>query len=614
MPAAIKFWPFRTTIDGFLEIASGVSAFALIIWVMYFCSYGIDFTDDSYYAIWLSVPYNYDWSLSQYGFFYHPLHKIFGGDIAMLRRANALVTVALGWLLFAELLRQQGTRVMQSAAGRWLFAFGFAPVSLVLFMTWLITPNYNTLAFQGLAVTAFGLAATGCDESGARRRIGWIVLGLGGWIVFMAKPSSLLILGPLVFGFLLLAGRFEIRGCLIAAVTAICALLTSAMVIDGSLARFADRMMVAKSLIEMLGGHHSIANSLRWDDTLLNQNDYLTIAGLATPIVVAAVLLQAQSLWSRLLGVSICALGIGWLCAVIAGVERKGLTLSTKPGLMLWSIPLAAVAIIVLLRKGWRFSGKGRTGWSMTALLIAMPYAFAFGTNNNYRLQQSWAGAFWVMAAAALLVTFLQTERLLRILPAFAIGSQLLAAWLIQQGIEAPYRQPHSLRENRHPTTLAGTGTVLMLADDYSRYIKEARDKATNAGFRPGMPIIDLSGQSPGMALALGAISPGQAWHIGGYPGSDALSRAALLRAPCEQLAGAWILEEPGGPRRLSSEVLKAIGADLESDFTPVGTWMTAKGAGGYPQARQQRMLKPTRPQVDATRACEAARRSQTSG
>ena len=35
--------------------------------------------------------------------------------------------------------------------------------------------------------------------------------------------------------------------------------------------------------------------------------------------------------------------------------------------------------------------------------------------------------------------------------------------------------------------------------------------------------MIDLTGQSPGILYAIGAVNVGQAWTIGGYPGSKRL-------------------------------------------------------------------------------------------
>ena len=116
--------------------------------------------------------------------------------------------------------------------------------------------------------------------------------------------------------------------------------------------------------------------------------------------------------------------------------------------------------------------------------------------------------------------------------------------------------------------------------------------------------MIDLSGQSPGILYALHAESIGQAWTIGGYPGSLKLATAALRRVSCDKVATAWLLVEPKGPRSIPDELLSNFGANLAEDYDSVATWRTAEGAGGYQGQRIQMLLKPTRSKSIAVQAC----------
>jgi hypothetical protein len=51
-----------------------------------------------------------------------------------------------------------------------------------------------------------------------------------------------------------------------------------------------------------------------------------------------------------------------------------------------------------------------------------------------------------------------------------------------------------------------------------------------------------------------------------------------------------------------------SFGANMATDFEIVGTLKTAKGAGGFKQARIQQFLKPIRSVEDAMTACVASR------
>lgn len=74
-----------------------VGTVLLIWWLLRYSTYGIDFTDESFYLVWISNPFIYDGSITQFGFVYHPLYMLLGCDIAALRQANILITFALAW-------------------------------------------------------------------------------------------------------------------------------------------------------------------------------------------------------------------------------------------------------------------------------------------------------------------------------------------------------------------------------------------------------------------------------------------------------------------------------------------------------------------------------------
>src|ERR1700738_1930606 len=73
--------------------------------VMLRCRSGFDFTDEGFYLNWISNPWNYHSSVSQFGFVYRPLFKLVGGDIVLLRQANVLILFALAWALCFVLFR-----------------------------------------------------------------------------------------------------------------------------------------------------------------------------------------------------------------------------------------------------------------------------------------------------------------------------------------------------------------------------------------------------------------------------------------------------------------------------------------------------------------------------
>ena len=174
-----------------------------------------------------------------------------------------------------------------------------------------------------------------------------------------------------------------------------------------------------------------------------------------------------------------------------------------------------------------------------------------------------------------------------------AIAVQAITAILLQTGLEKPYRQPQPLRLNSSIVEIGPQKSQLILSQGYADYISSAVSVSRRVGFEPKTPIIDLTGQSPGILFALEADSIGQAWIIGGYPGSLNFAKAALARTSCEKISIAWILFESSRPRSIPTEVMLSVGSDFYSAYKQVGVWQIADGAGGYKARNTQELYKP---------------------
>src|SRR6266404_6208219 len=83
--------PFAARMEWIALAISVVASVLLLGWVMLRCRSGFDFTDEGFYLNWISNPWNFRSSVTQFGFVYHPLYKLVGGDIVVLRQANVLI-------------------------------------------------------------------------------------------------------------------------------------------------------------------------------------------------------------------------------------------------------------------------------------------------------------------------------------------------------------------------------------------------------------------------------------------------------------------------------------------------------------------------------------------
>ena len=79
--------------------------------------------------------------------------------------------------------------------------------------------------------------------------------------------------------------------------------------------------------------------------------------------------------------------------------------------------------------------------------------------------------------------------------------------------------------------------------------------------------MIDLTGEGPGTLYAIGAKAIGQAWMIGGVPGSNKMAVAMLNRVSCRDIAETWLLVDPDSRFKLSPSILSNFGLNFERDF-----------------------------------------------
>jgi hypothetical protein len=184
-----------------------------------------------------------------------------------------------------------------------------------------------------------------------------------------------------------------------------------------------------------------------------------------------------------------------------------------------------------------------------------------------------------------------------------ALPMVLLTAAVIASVMTAPYRQVVPVFAQETPTRVGPSGTLL-LAPDFARAIDDLRHEASRAGFTPGTPVIDLSGQMPGLIYALEGAAAGAPWIIGGYPGSNAVGLRTLARTSCATLARAWLIYEPGGARVIDPAVLSAAGATLD-DWQPVTSEAITTAPG---TSRRITLLAPSGSNADRRAACETAR------
>jgi hypothetical protein len=582
-----------------------VAVGVLILWrLLSSCSYGFDFTDESFYLILIDNPFLFRIGIHQFGFIYHPLWAFVGKDIALLRQANVLITMGLAFVLSLLLLRGDDKNVGNSSESMakvwWVgLGFGLSTVASVVFF-FFFTPSYNSLAFQALLVAAIGL--TMADRSFSRNSIiGWVLLAIGGWLAFMAKPTTAAALAVFALSYVVLAriARPALLG--LAMGMALLLLVGFAYAVDGSPMVFIARLSesIANTQVFDIGQ----ANWLRMDTLNLTSDEWfyqlLVVAVVWLGIMASATCgwEVGKSRWRSLVG---AAGRVGWLVLFVVAVATS---VAIGFDLTSWRhageyrvLPLAGIGLGAVLGSfsvwRWRMLAMvDRRVWCSVVLLLLVPYAAALGSNNNYWRVMQWAGFFWVCAGIVLLVRLYDGGgRHLACLLAIAVA-QVISINCIMLNIEHPYRQTKPLLQNNEVVNLHLHGSPILLSKGFADYIGALRMRAAENGYVPGTPVLDLTGRYPGALFVLGAKPVGTAWLNGAYSCSVRMATHILDHVPANELRSAWVLTEPEGPSPLPVSLLKRYGLSLEKDYGLVAIFFAPEG--GDSSGAMQYLYKP---------------------
>lgn len=573
---------------------------------LWLCRYGMDFTDEGFYLVWAADPFIYSASSTQFGFVYHPLYLLLGGDIALLRQANMLLTVgSAGVLVYATLQTLHGKDTF-SRYQHWSISAGLGVAVLLVFQLWLPTPNYNSLAMQALCLATSGLIWSSKDSNPGSLR-GWLLVGVGEWLLFLAKPTSALAFACFATIYVIFARKLRPSLIAMSILIATSLLILSALLMDGSIQAFVSRLRDGAQMYAILGAGH--ASLLRLEpltlDPAVRQALWIMTAAATVVIALNGMPHRAAKAGGAILLLCVAALS----CWILFGMPARPFQVGTMQELIVASIPFGMVLAGLALHRLKTPKTLTSSGLALALLLIALPYAFVFGTNGNYWGMATRAAIFWVLGGLVFLRFPSDPARTLGVLLASAFCMQALTVAQLHNATAKPYRQAEALSQQHTPITLPGTGSRLLLGTEYGRYVDSITNLAKMTGFPNGTPVIDLSGHSPMVLHIMAAKSIGQPWTVGGYAGSNDLATWMLARVDCDELAEAWLLVEPEGPRKLQAgPLLSAFGADYDTDYTTVGHLRTPSGKGGFSDSFRQELRKPTRQQDQAKQACQTAR------
>lgn len=583
-----------------LLLCTTVAAVFFFVGMLYVSAFGFDVTDEGAWMQW-AAPSAYIGGFTRFGFAYHPLYLLLDGDLLSLRRMNLWIMGIAAVLCAATVLRALFPAARLGAFPLAMLAVALAPAALLFNQNIAPTPSYNSLTLLAMLIAVAGAFAA--ERLPTRRSVvGWFALGVGGWLLFLARPTGAALLVIAVVVFLRTSGRWNLALAAASAAVATAGVFMTGMVIDGSPVAMIENMAGGairySSNVPGYTPLHMLSRFVR--PNLWQMVAAALIAGSAVGAVYATRRMRSDTLallLPLLLPMVLILIGFGVFPRFFAPLQ----------GMLVGAPSLAmAVAAWQAWRSGISESRDARV-LAESVFLMLLPMIWAFGSNITY--YRGNAGIFYVLAGASLLRLLPKTIRrdatVLR-LGAYALAVQLCVGVTGAGFLASPYRHPGPLLAAGSPLRLGRSTQPVRVDAKYAAYFDEAAAAAQRAGLPMGTWIIDLTGVSPGLLHHFGAFGAGSPWLIGHYDTRDRQAFVMLAHESCAVMAGAWVLDEPGSRWRISASVLKSYGADLQSDFEAVAAWPSLDSPTTGGAGLRQILYRPTRAAADAAAACRA--------
>ncbi|HYG27095.1 MAG TPA: hypothetical protein VD906_09320, partial [Caulobacteraceae bacterium] len=428
--------------------------------------------------------------------------------------------------------------------------------ALATYGLWLLTPAYNLLANASAALVfagVLGWATYPPQLSRGLDRFASLLVGMGGAYAFFAKPTFALLAG-LAAGVVLLGGSKRsgwprvLERAAIAGLS--CVLLTWLHIV--TVTPLHAFIATISAGLEVLNFGNSLTTlpiktvrELAHAPAVLFAAGGLLLICLVRSEAAGARERTALRVIAGLLGAASVAL---FFHASFAALRSSSGIIGTAIGPYAVSVVLAQLSYAVL---GARLDRASLIRLTPILLLLALPFAIAFGTVNNI-VRQTGLSLFAVFLASLFAARLLSLPRTAAIFQAALSASVIL---LVALGALAPYGLAEPIHRQRSQVEAPFTGDRLFVDQATGRYIAELQRVSKAAGISPQTPVVDLSGPGPGTVLFLGGRPPAFPWVVPNYANSEGLADAVWQSMSEAEREQAWIVG-PISPKFLDSRLV----------------------------------------------------------
>lgn len=511
---------------------------------------GFEFTDESFYLLNALHWQEFTAVYSLFGAYLQVPMQLSGNSLVVMRLLSLLTLASSGAWLGHELQRHIGAGNTAARMARQFYWLAGAAGGLYFFgvLSTVRASSYNTIALSTAAI-ATALLLRGIDAKPGWRRLACtaaygFVMGICG----LSKGSTGFLVGCLHFAYFAFANpRWYWRGVgeLVAGVVLGLGIQLTLMTVAHPAwvqALQAGASLFAYDTGGKLGG---MVNSFRWDIQRLARWAPLALAALAAWTFLVRFLLKKQQ--QAVAGcIALLMLGV-----VISLWLQKDLVEYWWPAALMMVLGLYTLQAKERRQPFSMASAKRELGLGI--LLLCLPFAFSFGTNMS---------VLWHSQAAAMFVVLLLLMRIERVWQEGRINASVVGVAICLLCIpplvfqlraaydsDAVFRLGGALLSQSEPH-LTSVG-IVKVDTDTGRTLSNLQVAAKQAGLAPGTPILDFTGDGPGIVLAMSGRPLGVPWLVGGYDNSSLWAGRLIESLPASAVQGAWILTSLDNPRSI---------------------------------------------------------------
>ena len=535
---------------------------------------GLDLTDEGSRLHIIAFPTLY-FRVSQFGFVFNPIFNVLGRDIVLFRLFGFVSMLLLSLYMFSRilgLLRHEigpiGTRDFV------VLVLIFASSAILFYGSWLPTPNYNTLNMFGCFLVAAGLVPRPNFVLSSNPRpisllaIDGSLLAIGLAVCFLAKPTTPVVLAPLV---LLVVAQAD-RSVMLAAIViggSSAIVIATLFAIDATPNAIIDRYADERAWRHILQSGHDFKSLLTFSTYHLTEEHGLTCM-FAIAVSLFFVRVGSRNARHSTFGKRSVAV---WFIVLAAGTFGIHFYAIAWNQMLPLTIPIYATVSAGCLLMTCRWTDAS-INWGMltsAGVLMVFPFAVGFGSASKLLVSVGPAGVFWV-AGTLLLIGALSGASLARdFMMATALVTSIVCSGVVAGSWIRPYRIPTPLWLQTEWISVREHDRAVQVDPATATYFRQLREALAKNGFTDGTPIIDLTGMSPTTVYAVGGSALGAAWLLGAYPGSSEFATLIVARMQRTDLERAWILTAPNGERRIDVSVLTRNGVDFPGSYAEAG-------------------------------------------